>query len=125
MDFIINFLHLDNTDISSLITNLAGWIPAIILPTATISQITKIIRSRSTAGVSLATWLLFGIANIGLYIFTEKYLAIQSLVGLLGTAIMDFVIVALIIFIKEDAELSSAELEYNKMSAEVSETSEA
>ncbi|MGD1862158.1 MAG: hypothetical protein ACFB0E_19595 [Leptolyngbyaceae cyanobacterium] len=125
MDFIINFLHLDDTDISSLITNLAGWIPAIILPTATISQITKIIRSRSTSGVSLATWLLFGIANIGLYIFTEKYLAIQSLVGLLGTAIMDFVIVALIIFIKEDAELSSAEPEYNKMSAEVSEASEA
>ena len=43
------------------------------------------------------TWLLFGIANVGLYIFTEKYFTVQALVGLLGTAIMDFVIVALIV----------------------------
>ena len=93
-------LNLDIENISGIITNLAGWIPAIILPTATISQLVKIIRSKSAEGVSLVTWLLFGIANVGLYIFTEKYFAFQSLIGLLGTAIMDFVIVAIIVFIK-------------------------
>ncbi|MEM6452153.1 MAG: hypothetical protein AAF703_17800 [Cyanobacteria bacterium P01_D01_bin.105] len=46
------------------------------------------------------TWLLFGIANVGLYVFTEKYFALQSLIGLLGTAMMDFVIVGMIVFLK-------------------------
>lgn len=91
-------------DSHTLITNLAGWIPAVILPTATVSQLLKIIRSKSAEGVSLSTWLLFGIANIGLYIFTEKYVALQSLIGLLGTAIMDFIIVAIIVLIKEDKD---------------------
>ena len=86
---------------SDFVTNLAGWIPAIILPAATISQLLKIVQSQSAEGVSLITWFLFGVANIGLYIFTEKYFALQSLIGLLGTAIMDFVIVAMIIVLKK------------------------
>lgn len=125
MDFINDFWPLDSADISSLITNLAGWIPAIILPTATVSQLVKIVRSRSAEGVSLATWLLFGIANVGLYIFTEKYLAIQSLVGLLGTAMMDFIIVALILFIKGNQEADAEEIKSDKVTADVSEASEA
>ncbi|MEM1308398.1 MAG: hypothetical protein AAGF98_02665 [Cyanobacteria bacterium P01_H01_bin.153] len=104
---------------------MAGWIPAIILPTATVSQLVKIVRSRSAEGVSLATWLLFGIANVGLYIFTEKYLAIQSLVGLLGTAMMDFIIVALILFIKGNQEADAEEIKSDKVAADVSEASEA
>ena len=84
------------------ITNLAGWIPAVVLPTATLSQLVKIVRSQSVEGVSLMAWLLFGIANVGLYIFTEKYFALQALIGLLGTAIMDFVIVTMIIIIGKD-----------------------
>lgn len=125
MDFINDFWPLDSAEISSLITNLAGWIPAIILPTATVSQLVKIVRSRSAEGVSLATWLLFGIANVGLYIFTEKYLAIQSLVGLLGTAMMDFIIVALILFIKGNQEADAEEIKSDKVAADVSEASEA
>lgn len=76
-----------------LLVNVAGWIPAIILPIATISQLAKIVQEKTAVGVSLITWFLFGIANIGLYLFTEKYLALQSLVGLLGTAVLDFAIV--------------------------------
>ncbi|MEM6520747.1 MAG: hypothetical protein AAF722_15610 [Cyanobacteria bacterium P01_C01_bin.70] len=125
MDFINDFWPLDSAEISSLITNLAGWIPAIILPTATVSQLVKIVRSRSAEGVSLATWLLFGIANVGLYIFTEKYLAIQSLAGLLGTAMMDFIIVALILFIKGNQEADAEEIKSDKVTADVSEASEA
>ncbi len=89
---------------SDILTNLAGWIPAIVLPTATMSQLLKITRSQSTEGVSLTTWLLFGIANVGLYIFTEKYLALQALIGLLGTAVMDFMIVTTIILIEKNKE---------------------
>ena len=80
------------------ITNLAGWIPAIVLPTATLFQLGKIVRAKSAEGVSLVTWLLFGFANIGLYVFTEKYFAIQSLIGLLGTAALNFVIVGMILW---------------------------
>ncbi|ELS01045.1 hypothetical protein Xen7305DRAFT_00007460 [Xenococcus sp. PCC 7305] len=77
---------------NDLLVNLAGWVPAIILPIATITQLVKIVQERNAAGVSLITWFLFGVANIGLYLFTEKYLALQSLVGLLGTAVLDFAI---------------------------------
>ena len=82
------------------LTNLAGWIPAIVLPVATLLQLIKLIRTRSTTGVSLMTWLLFGIANIGVYLFTEKYWALQSLIGFLGTAILNSTIVALIVALR-------------------------
>ncbi|MEL6439730.1 MAG: hypothetical protein AAFQ80_10800 [Cyanobacteria bacterium J06621_8] len=100
---------------SDLITNLAGWIPAIVLPAATISQLLKITRSQSAEGVSLVTWLLFGIANVGLYIFTEKYFELQALIGLLGTAIMDFVIVILIIFLKRNQGMEAEEIKADKI----------
>ncbi|MFM2432712.1 MAG: hypothetical protein RLZZ511_3926 [Cyanobacteriota bacterium] len=79
-------------------TQVAGWIPALILPLATVTQIAKILREKSVRGVSALTWMLFGVANIGLYLFTEKYWALQSLIGLLGTALLDFTIVGLVYF---------------------------
>lgn len=83
------------------VVQLAGWIPGIVLPVATLLQLIKITRVRSAEGVSLTTWLLFGFANLGLYVFTEKYLALQTLVGLLGTAALNFIIVGMIISIRK------------------------
>lgn len=77
------------------LVKLAGWLPAVIIPTATIIQLATIFKDRSTQGVSWLTWFLFGVANIGLYVYTEKYTAIQSIVGLLGSAALDFLIAAL------------------------------
>ncbi|RMH73781.1 MAG: hypothetical protein D6675_01800 [Gemmatimonadetes bacterium] len=74
-----------------------GWLPGIIIPTATVIQLIKIFRSHHVEGVSWFSWFLFGIANLGLYVYTEKYLEIQSLVGLLGSAVLDFVIVWLVL----------------------------
>lgn len=79
------------------LTNLSGWIPAIVLPTAALIQLIKLVQTRSSEGVSLMTWLLFGFADIGLYVFTEKYAAPQSIIGMLGTAILSFIVVALIL----------------------------
>ncbi|MSP39788.1 MAG: hypothetical protein EXR70_14980 [Deltaproteobacteria bacterium] len=79
------------------IISIAGWLPAIIFPAATLIQLLAIVRSRSTRGVSWSTWTLFGIANISVYIYTEKYLAVQTIVGFLGTALLDFVIAAVAI----------------------------
>ncbi len=80
---------------SPTLVKFAGWLPAIIIPTATIIQLATIIKNRSAQGVSWLTWFLFGIANIGLYIYTEKYTAVQSIVGLLGSASLDFIIAVL------------------------------
>lgn len=93
---------------NDILTNIAGWIPAIILPIATISQLTKIVQEKTAEGVSLITWFLFGVANIGLYLFTEKYLALQSLVGLLGTAVLDFVILGVAFFYKRKELLAKS-----------------
>jgi hypothetical protein len=79
------------------IVNLAGWLPAIIFPAATLIQLIAILRTSSAKGVSPLTWTLFGIANIAVYIYTEKYLAVQTIIGFLGTALLDFVIAAMAI----------------------------
>ena len=76
----------------TLIIEMSGWLPAIIFPAATLIQLVAILRSRSTRGVSWSTWVLFGVANISVYIYTEKYLAVQTIVGFLGTALLDFII---------------------------------
>ena len=82
---------------SPTLIKLAGWLPAVIIPAAIIIQLATIFKDRSTQGVSWLTWFLFGVANIGLYIYTEKYSALQSIVGLLGSAALDFLIAALAI----------------------------
>ena len=80
-----------------IVIDIFGWLPAIIIPLATIIQLSTIFKDRSVDGVSWITWSLFGVANIGLYIYTEKYWDIQSIVGLLGSATLDFVIAGLAI----------------------------
>ena len=79
----------------SFVLELAGWLPAVVFPIATFLQLWVILKNRSGDGVSKSTWLLFGIANIGLYIYAEKYDSIQSIIGMLLTAALDFVIVFL------------------------------
>jgi uncharacterized protein with PQ loop repeat len=83
------------------IINIAGWIPAIAIPSATLAQLFKILGSRKTAGVSVLSWGLFGVANLGIYIFTEKYFAIQSILAQLLTAILNFVIVFSILALRD------------------------
>ena len=75
----------------------SGWIPALTLPTATLFQLARIVKTGSAEGVSALTWLLFGFANLGIYVFTEKYLALQSILAQLLTAVLNFVIVGFIL----------------------------
>ena len=82
---------------SSTVVQLSGWLPAVIIPMATVIQLSTILRQRSAQGVSALTWAMFGIANVGLYIYTEKYTSVQSIVGLLGSAVLDFAIALLAI----------------------------
>lgn len=86
---------------SDFFIELAGWVPAIIFPSATFLQLIKIVRGKTAEGVSILSWALFGFANIGLYFYAEKYFALQSLVGFLGTAIIDFLIVGMTIKLRK------------------------
>ena len=73
---------------------LAGILPAIVFPAATLVQLVRLVRARSAEGVSVATWLLFGFANLAIYIYAERYTEWQAILGMLFTAIIDFIIVA-------------------------------
>lgn len=72
----------------------AGWLPAVILPTATFLQLKKM-WFVDAEGVDPITWGLFGIANLGAYIFTNKYKSPQAIIAFLLSAILDFIIVVL------------------------------
>lgn len=74
------------------IIELAGWAPAIIFPLATVKQLSSVLFG-SAEGVDPWPWFLFGVANLCLYVYSEKYLRPQALIGFLGTAVLDFVIV--------------------------------
>ena len=77
--------------------NYIGWLPAVILPLATVFQLVKIIKSKSVEGVSAVSWLLFCIANTGLYIYTQKYLELQAILSMLLTAFLNLIIVLLLV----------------------------
>jgi len=89
--------------LSQFVMELAGWLPGIIFPGATALQLYKIWKGGTAKGVSISTWFLFAIANVGLYIYAQKYDSLQLIVGLLGTAALDTVIVALA-FVHEGKE---------------------
>ena len=78
---------------------MAGILPAVIFPAATLLQLARIVQQRSTVGVSVMTWLLFGFANLGIYIYAERYTEWQAIVGMLLTAVVDFVIVGFALFV--------------------------
>ena len=83
------------------VMELAGWLPGIIFPVATALQFYKIWKGGTAKGVSISTWVLFAIANTGLYIYAQKYDSLQMITGLLGTAALDTAIVVLVLARRE------------------------
>ena len=77
------------------VTQIAGILPAFVFPAATLAQLVRIVRTRSAADVSVATWLLFGFANLAIYVYAERYGEWQAILGMLVTAALDFAIVTL------------------------------
>jgi hypothetical protein len=86
---------------------LAGWLPGLIFPGATALQFYKIWKGGTAKGVSISTWVLFAIANVGLYIYAQKYDSLQMIVGLLVTAALDTAIVVLAL-VRERKERNEA-----------------
>ncbi len=85
---------------------IAGILPAIVFPAATLLQLVRMIRARTADGVNVSTWFLFGLANIAIYIYAEHYDEWQSIVGMLLTAVLDFAIVGLALFAYRKREAS-------------------
>jgi len=72
---------------------LLGWVPAVIFPAASGLQLVTILVRRKADGVSIPAWALFAIANICLFVYTEKYGEIESILAALGTAFLNICIV--------------------------------
>jgi len=70
-----------------------GWVPAVVFPTASGLQLLAILHRRCSQGVSIPAWSLFAIANVCLFVYTEKYGEIESIVGALGTAVLNICVV--------------------------------
>jgi TRAP-type uncharacterized transport system fused permease subunit len=81
--------------LSQFVMELAGWFPGVFFPGATALQLYKIWKGGTAKGVSISTWSLFAIGNVGLFFYAQKYASLQLIVGLLGTAALDTVIVVL------------------------------
>lgn len=90
------------------IAQIAGILPAVVFPAATLVQLVRLVRARSAAGVSVATWLLFGFANLAIYVYAERYTEWQAIVGMLVTAVLDFVIVGLALVRYRSPKISGA-----------------
>jgi hypothetical protein len=80
---------------------LAGVLPAIIFPAATFMQLWHMARRRSAAGVAVMPWVLFGCANLALYIYAERYAEWQMILSMVLTAVLDFLIVALVLVLRK------------------------
>ncbi len=81
--------------IPQFVMEIAGWLPGIIFPAGTGLQFYKVWKGGTAKGVSISTWLLFAVANMGLYIYAQKYDSLQMIFGLVGTASLDTAIVVL------------------------------
>ena len=71
-----------------------GALPAIIFPLASITQLLAMFRRRTADGVSVSTWILVTIANISMYIYTQKYGEWQAIISMLGAAFLNSCVVA-------------------------------
>ncbi len=79
---------------------LVAWLPALILPGATIAQLLALLDSGSAENVSPLTWFMFMLANVGaLYLGRpEGGLARLQMALAFGlTALLDLIIVAIVI----------------------------
>ena len=51
---------------------LLTWMPALVLPGAALIQLVQLWKTHNPGGVSVLSWLMFGVANIGAYfLFVE------------------------------------------------------
>jgi len=88
---------------SELVIQIAGIIPAIIFPTASLIQLVALLRRRNAEGVSALSWFCFAFANICLYVYTQKYGEWEAIVTFLGTSAVNFAVCILALYYRRKA----------------------
>ena len=83
-----------------IISDLGGFLPAILFPVATVLQLHKLIKNKKIGGVSESTWILMFIGNVGLYALSGRYTNWKSIVGYLGSAMLNLGIVFYIVHLR-------------------------
>ena len=76
---------------SSLI-DLVGFVPAIIFPAAGLVQLATIIKRKEAGGVPVLTWSMVGVANVCLYVYTQKYGDLLTIFATLGAGASNFAV---------------------------------
>ena len=79
-----------------LLMTAAAWMPALIFPAATFSQLLTVWRASDRSAVRIPTWSLFGFANLGALVLAAPDGSIawlQAGVGFGVTAVLDLLIV--------------------------------
>lgn len=76
------------------IDQLAGWLPAVVFPVASLAQLLAILRTRDARGVSILSWSLFALANLALYVYVGRYAEPQAILSCLLTATLNVCVVA-------------------------------
>jgi hypothetical protein len=77
-----------------------GWLPAVILPSATIVQVRALLTAPTHEGTSLVTWLLFLLANVGALFLGRPDTTVARVQMALAfglTALLDAAVVALLL----------------------------
>ena len=80
---------------------LLTWMPALVLPGAALIQLVQLWKTHNPGGVSVLSWLMFGVANIGAYfLFVEtggKYSDIRPILAFLLTSVLNFWVVCTVL----------------------------
>lgn len=82
------------------ISELGGFLPAILFPVATVLQLYKLIQNKKIGGVSESTWILMFVGNVGLYALSGRYTSWKAIIGYLGSAMLNLGIVFYIVHLK-------------------------
>tara|TARA_Y100001958_G_C21243961_1_gene573005 strand:- start:2705 stop:3376 length:672 start_codon:yes stop_codon:yes gene_type:complete len=82
------------------ISELGGFLPAILFPVATVLQLHKLIQNKKIGGVSESTWILMFVGNVGLYALSGRYTSWKAILGYLGSAMLNLGIVFYIVHLK-------------------------
>ena len=84
------------------ISELGGFLPAILFPVATVLQLHKLIQNKKIGGVSESTWILMFVGNVGLYALSGRYTSWKAILGYLGSAMLNLGIVFYIVHLKSN-----------------------
>lgn len=93
---------------SELVLQITGIIPAIIFPTASLIQVITLLKRGNADGVSALSWFCFGIANICLYIYTQKYGEWAAIVTFLGTSFLNFTVCFLALYYRRKSKAAKS-----------------